>query len=98
MSSAPAVAARVISITVDNFLFEPSMIKVKKGEKITLRITGKGGIHSFAVPELGINQRIEAGQTVSIDLPTDQAGTFSFFCAVPCGPGHKDMKGSIVIE
>ncbi len=63
-----------------------------------VRLKGVEGIHSFAIAELGINMRIEPGQTVDVEIPTDTAGTFAFMCRVPCGPGHKDMKGSLVIS
>ncbi len=90
--------ARVIAINVTDWQFSPSMINVKKGERVQLQLTGGTGIHSFAVPGLGLNVRIEPGQTVTVDLPTDAAGTFDASCRIPCGPGHKDMKATIVIS
>ena len=102
VSQSPPVAsttnARIIQVTSENWKFTPNVITVKKGEKVQLQVTGISGIHGFAVPGLNINQRVEPGQTVTIDLPTDAAGTYQFFCSIPCGPGHKDMKGQIVIE
>jgi cytochrome c oxidase subunit II len=107
-SSAPAQAAssqqanngqtRVITINVTDWSFSPSMIAVAKGEKVQLKLVGGTGIHSLAVPGLGMNVRIEAGQTVTVDLPTDTAGTFDAMCRIPCGAGHKDMKATIVIS
>lgn len=90
-------ADRVITITADNFTFTPSAITVKKGEKITIRLQGIAGTHGFAIPALLINTAIAPGKTVDITLPTDVAGTFEFFCSIPCGPGHQDMKGTIII-
>ncbi len=94
----PPSAVRTIDITTTNFAFTPSRITVKKGEKITLRVKGVEGTHGFAVSDLGINVSATAGQTVTVELPTDTAGSFSFFCSIPCGPGHKDMKGTITIQ
>jgi heme/copper-type cytochrome/quinol oxidase subunit 2 len=94
----PAPGARTINITVTDFAFTPAMITVKKGEKITLKITGEEGMHGFAIADLGINVSIAPGQTVTVELPTDKAGTFSFRCSIPCGSGHRDMKGTIVVE
>ncbi len=91
------MSARVIPITANNFTFSPAAISVKKGEKITLRLTGKEGNHGFAVADLGINTPVSEGKTVDVDLPTDKAGTFSFRCSVPCGSGHRDMTGTITI-
>lgn len=94
----PAPAARTVDIVVDNWSFTPSSLPMKKGESVALRLTAVAGTHSFSVPELGINQRVEAGQTVTVTIPTDQVGAFSFRCAIPCGSGHRDMKGMIVIQ
>lgn len=89
---------RTIEMTAENFAFTPSAITVKQGEKVTLRITGKTGVHGIKIPDLGINQSIDLGSTVTIELPTDKAGAFAFSCSVPCGSGHKDMKGTITVE
>jgi cytochrome c oxidase subunit II len=65
---------------------------------VQLIVKGAEGMHGLAIPELRINEHVDAGSTVVIDLPTDVAGTFAFLCSVPCGPGHREMKGRIVIE
>ncbi|MBI5156038.1 cupredoxin domain-containing protein [Candidatus Peregrinibacteria bacterium] len=93
-----APAARTVDVVVDNWSFTPSSIPMKKGETVAVRLTAVAGMHSFSVPELGINQRIEAGQTVTVMIPTDRAGAFSFRCAIPCGSGHRDMKGTLVVQ
>lgn len=94
----PTAQVRVIVLTASNWQFSPSAIRVKRGEKVILRIVGQEGVHGFKIAELGINQTIDLGKTVDIALPTDTAGTFEFFCSVPCGSGHKQMRGTIVIE
>ncbi len=89
--------SRTIAMTVTNFTFEPAQITVKRGEKITLQVTGVEGTHGLAIPDLGVNVSVAPGQTVTIEIPTTKAGTFAFFCSIPCGSGHRDMRGSIVI-
>lgn len=99
-SSAEAVVpgtTRTITINVTDWSFNPASITVAKGEKVKLQLVGGTGIHSFAVPGLGMNVRIAAGETVTVDLPTNTEGTFDARCAIPCGPGHRDMKATIVI-
>ena len=93
-----AAATRVIEITVDNWSFSPATITAKKGEKVQITLVGTNGMHSFAVPALSINEPVSAGETKTVMLPTGEAGTFEFLCRIPCGEGHKDMRGSIVIE
>lgn len=93
-----AMAPRVIRLTTTEWEFSPSTITVKKGEKVTIELAGVSGIHGFAIADLGITTKVEPGQTVSVTIPTDAAGTYTFFCNVPCGEGHKEMKGTLVIE
>lgn len=90
--------ARVITMSVTDFNFAPNAITAKKGEKVVVRLTDIDGIHSFGAMDLGLNVRIGPGETKDIVIPTDKTGTFSFRCLVPCGPGHKDMVGTITIS
>ncbi len=85
-------------MTVENFAFVPSTINVKRGEHVIIRVTGVTGLHSFGAPELGLNVRVDLDQTVDIVLPTDTAGSFAFRCMIPCGTGHKNMVGTIIIS
>jgi heme/copper-type cytochrome/quinol oxidase subunit 2 len=95
---AAAKNTRIIRVSSENWKFSPNVITVKKGEKVQLQVMGVSGTHGFAVPDLGINVPVAPGQTVMIDVPTDTVGAHNLFCSIPCGSGHKNMKGQIVIE
>ncbi|OGJ70454.1 hypothetical protein A3H22_01820 [Candidatus Peribacteria bacterium RIFCSPLOWO2_12_FULL_55_15] len=92
-----APQGRIIPVTAELWKFTPNVIQAKQGEEAVLQITGVSGTHGFSVPDLGINATIIQGQTVSVTLPTDRPGTFDFRCSVPCGAGHKDMTGQIIV-
>lgn len=94
----PTTGARTIKMTAELWKFTPNIVKAKQGETVTLEITGVSGTHGFSVPELGINETIIQGNTVSVNIPTDKVGTFDFSCSIQCGSGHNDMTGQIVIE
>lgn len=95
----PAVPqALIIDVDIDNWSFSPASITVKQGQQITLRLKGKNGVHGFSAPQLGINQSVGPGQSIDVSLPTDASGTYNFFCNIPCGTGHGDMFGQIVIN
>lgn len=96
-SSSSAQAARVVEILVTDWSFTPSTITAKKGELLELRLVVDDGEHSFTSQALGLDVPLAEGETTTVTIPTDATGTFSFRCAVPCGPGHKDMVGEIVI-
>ena len=97
-SPTPGPDVRVIDVEAQNFAFVPDTIRLKQGEKVALKVTSTSGNHSFLASGLNVNVKVDEGQTVYIDLPTDKTGIFDFHCAVPCGTGHLDMKGNIVIE
>ena len=89
---------RTIMLHSSNWEFSPSTITAKQGENISLHLMGIQGNHGFAIPALGINETMSQGESKLVKIPTDKAGTYEFSCSVPCGSGHRDMKGTIVIE
>ena len=89
---------RTVKITADNWSFCPQAVTACVGEEVYLTFVGAVGSHGFSIPDLGVNFPVAPGQNVSVKLPTDKAGTFGFKCSVPCGAGHKEMKGTITVE
>ena len=87
-----------VHMFVEDWEFSPETITVKKGEELEIVLEGVSGDHGFGVPKLGINVPLEEGETKTVAIPTDKAGTFHFLCTVPCGSGHSDMRGTIVIQ
>ena len=85
-------------ITAKQFSFTPDTIEVNKGDKVRLIVTSTDVPHGIAIPEYGINQRLEPGQPVTIEFTADKEGTFTAFCSVLCGSGHRDMKGKIIVK
>lgn len=89
---------RTIMLHSSNWEFQPSTITVKKGENVSLHLMGIQGNHGLSIPALGINETMSQGQNKLVKIPTDTAGAYEFSCSVPCGSGHRDMKGTLVIE
>ena len=85
-------------MTAKQFQFEPSTIEVNKGDKVRLIVTSVDVPHGIAIPEYGINQRLDPGKPVTIEFIADKEGTFTSFCSVLCGAGHSNMKGKIVVK
>lgn len=100
-SSAPVVMegdVRIVDVVITDWSFTPATVTAKQGEKVQLRFKDVEGIHSLLVADLGINVRVSPGETTAVDLATDKTGTFEGRCGVPCGPGHRDMTFTIVVE
>ena len=86
-----------IKIVAKKFEFDPRTITVQKGKPVRLVITSADVDHGIKLEELGINQKIPAHQTISVDFTPDQVGRFEFKCSVVCGSGHDNMIGELVV-
>jgi cytochrome c oxidase subunit 2 len=87
-----------ITMTAKNYVFEPSVIKVNKGEKVRLIITATDRDHGIKIEGYDINQVLKKGDPTTIEFTADKAGTFEFKCSVYCGMGHRKMKGKLIVE
>jgi len=91
-------SSRTVRVDVTDWAFTPNAIAFKKGEQVVLAFTGVSGMHGVAIPDLGVQSaKFGPGDTVTLAVHTNNVGTFSFRCNVPCGSGHRDMTGTIVI-
>jgi plastocyanin len=96
--SAPAGVRREFIITAKQWSFSPSVIKVKKGDTVVLKLSSADVAHSLTIQEFGINVAIKPGETKIIEFVADKTGTFEFICKIPCGVGHMGMKGTLIVE
>lgn len=87
-----------IKMTAKSGEFDPSAITVKKGEKVRLIVTATDRDHGFQLDAFDVNQVLKKGDTEIIEFTASKAGTFVFKCSVPCGAGHRRMKGTLVVE
>ena len=78
--------------------FEPSTITVNKGDKVKLNIKNEDVTHGFAIFEFGVNKNLPPGKTTIVEFTADKSGEYNFFCSVPCGSGHKSMKGKLIVK
>lgn len=97
-SSASNGEVKEFKMTAKQFAFEPATIEVNKGDKVRLIVTSTDVPHGIAIPEYGINERLDVGKPVTIEFTADKQGTFTSFCSVFCGSGHGSMKGKIIVH
>lgn len=93
-SSGGSDGVKEIKVTATNFKFEPSEIKVKKGDKVKITLEDGEGSHGFAIPDFDVDLQ----KPSSAEFTADQAGEHEFHCSVMCGAGHADMKGTLIVE
>ncbi len=87
-----------ITVRAFRFGFEPDTIEVNKGDKIKLTAYSSDGHHSFTLYDFDVNLDLEGSDKKTAEFIADKAGTFTFFCALPCGKGHGQMRGNFVVK
>ncbi|VVA43995.1 Cytochrome c oxidase subunit II [Candidatus Roizmanbacteria bacterium] len=86
------------SMIAKQWQFDPSIINVKQGDKIRLKIKSIDVTHGFSLLDFNVNENLEPGKEIIVEFIADKKGEFTFFCSVICGTGHSGMKGKLVVE
>jgi heme/copper-type cytochrome/quinol oxidase subunit 2 len=93
----PAVDTR-IQVRMKKYSIEPSVIRVKSGEKVELDVTTADIQHGLDIPALSIKEPVQPGKTTTIFFTAPSKGEYPMACGVICGPHHDDMVGKLVVE
>ena len=83
---------KIITLDASRFDYSPGTITVNKGDHVRIIINSVDTTHGIAIPDFGVSG-IE-----SVDFIADKSGTFDFHCPTPCGSGHRDMKGTLIVQ
>jgi plastocyanin len=74
-------------VELDDFYFDPTVLKGKPGSKVTLTLKNDGKVkHNFDLDAQKIDQDIDPGKTATVTVTFPQSGQVSFFCKY-----HKSM-------
>ena len=78
-----------------SYAFSPSEFTFSVGETVTFTLISETEFHTFTANELGIDQDVNAGETVTLTFTFDTPGTFKLIC-IP----HEalDMVGTITVR
>jgi heme/copper-type cytochrome/quinol oxidase subunit 2 len=89
--------------------FFPGVIVVNQGDTVNVSVRNTDDMsHGFAIAAYDLNIGINPGQdqpngsitpvTTAIEpFTASKAGVFRWFCTSPCGPGHLEMVGQLVV-
>jgi plastocyanin domain-containing protein len=95
--AAETPAPRKVEIKVTDAGFEPSQIKLKKGEPVTLvftRTTDRTCITAIDIPGENVKEfQLPLGKPVSLTLTPQKAGTHPFYCSA-MGMGN----GKLIVQ
>jgi heme/copper-type cytochrome/quinol oxidase subunit 2 len=98
---------RVITIREHAWKYEPSEIRVRKGEVVRIDFSttdnGLGAGHGFAID--GFDQSVfmngaMVGAPLSVTFRIDEPGRYKFYCATQCSTTdlHPRMNGTLIVE
>ena len=93
----PQVSGKVREITMvakkNQWRWEPNLIEAEQGDKIILTVINEDDYdHGLGIDAFGVNQRVPAKQTITVEFVATQPGEFPFICSVTCGSGEVDGK------
>ncbi|MEK7597946.1 MAG: cupredoxin domain-containing protein [Patescibacteria group bacterium] len=86
------------SMIAKKWQFDPSVINVKQGDRVRLKIKSIDVTHGFSLLDFNVNANLEPEKEITVEFVADKKGEFTFFCSVFCGVGHIGMKGKLVVE
>ncbi len=92
---------REIVIRARQYAFDPSIIYVNRGDRVTLRVITEDVDHGFYIDgynlELNVVPMEGKGEEARATFVADRPGTFRMRCADTCGPLHPYMIGKFIV-
>lgn len=86
----------IFNMTVGRNGYEPSIITVKQGNLVQIRLTALDGDYDFSMPYKGLYQFVKEGETRQISFGVKTSGTFAFECRDFC-PDGKKITGELIV-
>lgn len=66
---------------VETYMWEPSVLVVHQGDRVTLKILGvNGAAHPSEIQGYGIQFEVKRGQLTTVEFTADKVGTFQIIC------------------
>ncbi|REJ80689.1 MAG: cytochrome C oxidase subunit II [Acidobacteria bacterium] len=87
-----------VVVVAEMFRFEPSVIRVPAGEKVTFRVTSPDVLHGFQVVGTNANVMVAPGYVSEFSLTFPEPGEHLVVCNEYCGLSHHLMSGKLIVE
>jgi len=97
--AAPGVKAkfRRFEIKAEKGIYTPSIVVINKGDTVHIDFTAVDKKYDFVIPDYGLRQVADAGQTKIIEFQAIEKGKFLFYSELYGGAQGK-MKGYIIVK
>ncbi|WP_027390203.1 4Fe-4S binding protein [Chrysiogenes arsenatis] len=90
----------VIEIHASQFEYKPSVVKVREGDRVQIKLIAEDVTHGLYIDEydVSVQDSPKDRQIGTVEFVADKVGNFTFRCNVVCGPMHPFMVGTLVVE
>jgi len=88
---------RFFHLEASQFSYQPSVLRVNPGDRVTIELTAKDVVHGLAVDGFNVEITSDPGQTDRLSFVADKSGVFRFRCSVTCGSMHPFMIGKLQV-
>ncbi len=90
-----AVSGSAVALTAGDFYFQATCLTDASGGSVAVRVTNNGtALHNFSITNLGIDEDVPPGQTITLNVKLPASGTVPFFCKYHVASG---MQGAFVV-
>lgn len=89
---------REIHIKARQFAYDPPIIKVQRGDRVTITLESQDVLHGFYLDGYGIDKEIRPGEKNQFSFIAHKPGRFSYRCSHTCGVFHPFMIGNLFVE
>ena len=80
------------------FGFDPGVIEVNLGDKVVINGYTSDVPHGLAIPQFRVYMSLLSKEPTTAEFIATKAGTFTFYCSIPCGSGHGSMQGKLIVK
>jgi heme/copper-type cytochrome/quinol oxidase subunit 2 len=84
-------------IEASRFEYNPAVIKVNPGDKVTIELVANDVVHGLYVDSYGIQATADPGESTRLTFIADKQGSFRFRCTSTCGNLHPFMIGKLEV-
>lgn len=89
---------KVFTITARQFAYDPPIIRVNKGDRVTIRAESKDVLHGLYIDGYDIDQVLRPGEPARFTFVANKEGKFGFRCSYTCGVLHPFMIGKLIVQ
>lgn len=99
-SDVPEDAVRIDIRTLKNrWTWDPKVLEVNVGDHVVITAINEDAYdHGLTIAAFNVFEVLPARSEIVIQFVADAEGDFNFYCSIPCGAGHQNMTGKLIVS